>query len=160
MQLADSLWSVAGVTIGVCVDSGQGHSLIDFSVLWLPQCPACGDAAVGTIEQITGRARIDGVTPEGEVVWNGHVELDSESQRSELDEGGRPVFVCDRGHGWSDATVRPGGLRNPTDRIAVALEAIAADEDVPARARDIANWAVKELRSEQRSATELQARRS
>lgn len=65
----------------------------------IPKCPTCDQLAEGTIETVTGCARLD-INPDGSAEYGGYTDVYWDSQKTVLDNDGKATLVCCNGHEW------------------------------------------------------------
>ena len=74
-----------------------------------PTCPECGEAAVGTVERLMGRAEFTTVADDGTTEYSGWTEIWWDEQRTvhqkDAPKGpdNLPLVCCPNGHSWPTA---------------------------------------------------------
>lgn len=63
------------------------------------QCPECNGDPVGTVEYLSGVATLD-KTPDGAFEYSGDTRIWYDEQKSDRDEYGRVLLICENGHEW------------------------------------------------------------
>ena len=74
----------------------------------LPECPKCNQPAHGTLETLSGIARIS-ETSEGKLIYTGETEVCWDEQKTVVNGHGHIFFACSCGHTWPDPTVKEIG---------------------------------------------------
>jgi len=69
------------------------------------RCPQCGELPRGTVEQLGGVALLGEPDHHGRVHYTGSTDVWWEEQRTQKDEQGRAILICDQGHEWPASVV-------------------------------------------------------
>jgi hypothetical protein len=75
-----------------------------------PQCPECGELAIGTVERLSGRAEFTPLRSDGTTEYSGWTEVWWDEQRTAHQDDTQPesptnlpLVCCDNGHSWPTA---------------------------------------------------------
>lgn len=72
-----------------------------------PCCPTCNKPATGTVESLKGVAEFAGDPSAGPVEYGGNTKVWWDEQKTDRDEKGRAIVVCEEGHDWPTEIEEP-----------------------------------------------------
>ncbi len=91
------------------------------------QCPRCGGHDIAEIDILIGRAKVNGITDDGSLDWEGHTDIDWNSQ---LPKHIPPRFECgDCSKVWTLNHLRSGNAAAANERADVRFVVLCGDTE-------------------------------